>query len=192
VPGAGENLSGTERATYEVLDGKRGFAAVCRHAGIDPLSGARTVQLLHLLGAMEATRLEDDDSEAGELDAKHSADESVRECVWTHVKLLGELAAPIVAVEGGEAIRDRLEHVARETSRRFPEILADVRVGSGGSLDPEELIERALRYPGEREREVRLALGQLVSYLEFELMNHPKIPEPEQFLEAVEDLRARI
>ena len=62
----------------------------------------------------------------------------------------------------------------------------------GGVLDPEEMIHRALAYPGEREREIRLALGELVSYLEFELTNHPKIPRPEDYLEDLEDLRAQL
>ena len=52
------------------------------------------------------------------------------------------------------------------------------------------MVERALRFPGDREREVGLALGEIVSYLEFELVNHPRIEEPEQFLEAIEQLRA--
>ena len=54
------------------------------------------------------------------------------------------------------------------------------------------MIDRALRFPGEREREVRLALGELVSYLEFELMNHPSIDDPSPFLESVEALRANL
>ena len=63
-------------------------------------------------------------------------------------------------------------------------------MGQGGSLDPDILIDRALAYPGEREREVRLALGELVSYLEFELMNHPSIDRPDEFLEGLEGLRS--
>ncbi|MFV1979342.1 MAG: hypothetical protein ACC649_08315, partial [Myxococcota bacterium] len=68
----------------------------------------------------------------------------------------------------------------------------DLAVGQGGSLDPDVLINRALAYPGEREREVRLALGELVSYLEFELMNHPNIARPDEFLEGLEGLRSRL
>ena len=65
-------------------------------------------------------------------------------------------------------------------------------VGPGGVLDPEEITQRALRFPGERECEVRLALGELISYLEFELLNHPKITEPEDFLEGMEEMRSRL
>jgi hypothetical protein len=35
-------------------------------------------------------------------------------------------------------------------------------------------------------------MGELVAYLEFELRNHPRIQEPEHFLEAVEGLRAKL
>jgi hypothetical protein len=112
--------------------------------------------------------------------------------VRAHAKLLAELAAPIVAVEGGEALRARLQRVADEAARRFPEILGDLALGRGGALDPEAVAERALRFPGDRDREVRLALGELVAYLEFELVNHPRIPDPDAFLEALEPLRASL
>jgi len=39
---------------------------------------------------------------------------------------------------------------------------------------------------------VRLALGEIVSYLEFELLNHPQIPDPEEFLEGIAPLRASL
>jgi hypothetical protein len=67
-----------------------------------------------------------------------------------------------------------------------------LEIGLGGAIDPEVVIERALGFPGDREREVSLAFGELISYLEFELANHPRIEEPEIFLEAVEELRARL
>ena len=33
---------------------------------------------------------------------------------------------------------------------------------------------------------MRAALGELVSYTEFELLNHPKVKNAEEFLEALE------
>ena len=75
---------------------------------------------------------------------------------------------------------------------RYPELLDRLPIGFGGAIDPERLCERALRFPGEREREVRLALGELVSYLEFELLNHPQISDPEEFIEGLEPLRANL
>ena len=65
-------------------------------------------------------------------------------------------------------------------------------LGPGGVIDPEDLIARALRFPGDREREVRTALGELISYLEFELMNHPLVDDPDGFLEGLEGLRAQL
>jgi hypothetical protein len=116
----------------------------------------------------------------------------VRECVRLHVKLLTEFTAPIVAVEGAEGIRDRLQRIVDDASVRYPELLSALTVGQAGVIDPDVLIHRALAYPGEREREVRLALGELVSYLEFELMNHPNIDRPDEFIEAVEGLRSQL
>ena len=79
-----------------------------------------------------------------------------------------------------------------EAAVRYPELLTDLPVGFGGAIDPDRLMERAIRFPGEREREVRLALGELVSYLEFELLNHPQISDPEEFIEGLEPLRASL
>lgn len=191
-PLTGAKLRGTERAIFEAIDGKESFAGVCRRAGVDPLSGARTVQLLRLLGAVDVTREEEPPGEARDSELAHGDDDAVRECVRMHLKLIAELAAPVVAVEGVEGLRERLGEIVEEASRRFPEILGGVEVGPGGALDPEEVTARALRFPGERECEVRLALGELVSYLEFELLNHPRISEPDQFLEGLEEIRSSL
>jgi hypothetical protein len=51
---------------------------------------------------------------------------------------------------------------------------------------------RALRLTGDRIREVDEALGEIVAYLEFELRNHPRIPDGTPFLEAVDPLRAML
>jgi hypothetical protein len=185
-------LTGSERAVFESLEGDGNFAGVCRKAELDPLSAARTIQLLRLLGAVRIAAAESPAGEPQTADVRQSDDDAVRECVETHMKLLAELAAPIVAVEGGKGVRERLTQVVEEAAARYPEMLSGLAVGAHGSIDPQELITRALRFPREREREVRLALGELVSYLEFELLNNPRLEDPEQFLEAVESLRSRL
>jgi hypothetical protein len=189
---SGPQLSGTELAIYEAIQGESQFREVCRKAGIDPLSGARTIRLLRLLGAVKAVRLEEGDGPKCPSAGGGNDDESVRECVQNHVKIMAELVAPIVAMDGGEGLRERLASIVEESAERFPEILSGLQVGPGGVLDPEEITQRALRFPGERECESRLALGELISYLEFELLNHPKIPEPENFLEGLAEMRSRL
>jgi hypothetical protein len=186
VPGALAQLDGTAAAIVAAL-GRAGtsFAAVCQSVGIDPLSGARTVALLDQMGALRMVR-----TTAG-ADAP-GADDALRECVRSHVRLIAELTAPVVAMEGAEPVRQRLAEVAREAAERYPQLLAGLELGQGGALDPELLIERALCFPGDREREVRAALGELVSYTEFELLNHPKVKNAEEFLEALEPLRAEL
>jgi hypothetical protein len=117
----------------------------------------------------------------------------VRVCVLEHLALLAELAAPIVAVEGGRQVAQRLKSVIDEAAERHPQLLGDLEVSpSSGTLDPDPLISHALRLPGDRVRKVAAALGELVSYLVFELRNHPRIQEPEPFLEAVAEVRARL
>jgi hypothetical protein len=125
-------------------------------------------------------------------DSRQVDAEAVRSCVAVHLELLSELCAPIVAVEGGEKLRERLTKVVAEAAGRYPELLTDLPIGFGGAIDPDRLLERAMRFPGEREREVRLALGELVSYLEFELLHHPQITDPEEFIEGLESLRASL
>jgi hypothetical protein len=190
APGAAARLGGAERDILQALEPTGDFASVCRRVGIDSLSGARTVRLLDEMGALRIQRC---DEPEGLPDAPRAAgDTALCESVRAHVKLLGELAAPIVAAEGVDPLRERLAQVAVEASARHPELLAALDLGPGGALDPEKLVARALRFPGDRQREVRLALGELVAYLEFELVNHPRIDDAETFLEGVEGLRAQL
>lgn len=186
------NLSGTERTVFDVLASTPSFVEICDRAGVEPLAGARTIRHLRLHGAVDIGRSRDlsDDLEV-EKAQKRSGDE-IRSCITDHLKLIAEIAMPIVAVEGVEGIRERLAGVVEEAARHYPELFSDLPIGPGGAIDPEVLIARALRFPGEREREIRLALGELVSYLEFEILNHPKIPDPEDFLEGVAPLRGRL
>ena len=187
-----DELSGTERALSDALSRGAGFVAACREVGIDPLSGARIVRHLRLIDAVKASELPEDGELPEGSDARYGDRDAVQACVTGHLKVLAELTAPIVAVEGNEGIRLRLERVVEEGAQRFPELLAGLEVGPGGVIDPEVVIERALGFPGDREREVRLAFGELISYLEFELANHPKIEDPEIFLEAIQELRAEL
>ena len=192
VKGAGDDLTGTERAIYDAARSDTGFADICREIGIDPLSGARTVKHLRLCGALEVGEREPDDPKLEQKEVGSGDRQAVTGCVVNHLQVISELAAPIVAVEGPEGIRLRLERVIEEGARRFPELLSGLDVGPGGAIDPAPVIERALRFPGDREREVTLAFGELMSYLEFELANHPKIDDPEEFLDAIEGMRGRL
>ena len=188
------DLAGNERAFLQALEDAdpaseaRTFAAICRQVGLDPLSGARTVHLLSLIGAVRILR-----GGAGPVEeSPNPGEESVRAFVLDHVKLLAELTAPLVAVDGADNVAQRLATAIGDVAPRHPELLEGLEVRAGGALDPEELSARALRLPSDRIREVAEALGELASYLEFELCNHPRIQEPEHFLEAVEELRSRL
>jgi len=188
VEGALGHLDGTAAAIVAAIGEVGSFQAVCQNVGIDPLSGARTVALLDQMGALRMVR-----TRAGAPTPNTPGGEAaLRACVRAHVRLLAELSAPVVAMEGAEPVRRRLVEVAQEAAERHPQLLAGLEFGPGGALDPEVLIERALCFPGDREREVRAALGELVSYTEFELLNHPKVKNPEEFLEALEPLRAEL
>lgn len=80
-----------------------------------------------MIGAVRAT---EDDADAGleTRDVAFGDHDSVRESVEAHLKVLAELAAPIVAVEGAEGICLRLGRVVEEGAGRFPELLAGLEV----------------------------------------------------------------
>ena len=188
VDGAGQRIGGTERAILEALAEDGGFPAMCRRVGIDPLSGARTVRLLRETRKLSIER--SDAKEPPPSDASNAERERLRECVRAHVALLAELATPIVALEGAEGLRTRMAQVATESAPRHP-LLSGLDF-AGGVLDPELVTARALRFPGDRRRAVRGALGELISYLEFELLNHPRIDDAQGYLEGLDKLRAAL
>jgi len=192
VEGAAAQLAGTERSILEALEVVEGFPAMCRRVGLDPLSAARTVRLLDEMGALRIVQSDVTELELLQMDGRSAEEDNLRACVRAHVKYLAELAAPIVAMEGAESLQRRLAQVAQEAAARHPEMLAGIDIRSGGTIDPEVLVRRALRFPGDRDRAVRAALGELTSYLEFELFNHPKIEDAEDFLEALEGLREQL
>jgi hypothetical protein len=79
-----------------------------------------------------------------------------------------------------------------ELSHRYPAILGGVKLGPSGTLDPAQLLVRSLSVAGDRLEQVRVALGELVSYLEFELKNHPDVGDAAPFLAAVDGLRREL
>src|SRR5690606_29757885 len=116
--------------------------------------------------------------------------ERLRVHVHDAVKLLAELAAALDA--DGEGVRERFAATIEDVAGRFPGLLAGIRPGRGGALDPEPLIERALALPPERHADVREALAALADYLEFEVKNHPAIADSDAVLQSVEPLRAKL
>jgi hypothetical protein len=191
VEGGDTRLSGNERSLFDSLASGPSFDDLCRSVGLDPLTAARTVQLLRLVGSVQLTRSRDEEDALSEGDLRTHDQDAVRACVVDHVKLLGELAAPIVALDGTRDFAQRLGRVLEDARDRHPGLLADVALGAHGELDPGQLEERALRLPGQRVPAVCAALGELVTYLEFELRNHPRIPDAEDFLSELEELRIR-
>jgi hypothetical protein len=105
------------------------------------------------------------------------------------IKLIGELAAPIRDADGDDGLAERLTGTLDDAATRFPGLLNGISLGAGASLDPDQLIDRALRLPGDPEAHVTSALSELVAYLEFEIMNHPGIDDPQSVLSQVAELR---
>jgi hypothetical protein len=119
-----------------------------------------------------------------------SADaEALHGRVKAFTALVAELGAVIAAAERGAGVRERLERVLDDATGRFPALLTGISFGDGLGLDPEALVDRALKLPGDREDQLAGALGELVAYLEFEIKNHPAIDDPDSVLASLSELR---
>jgi hypothetical protein len=191
IEGAIRQLAGNERVLAETIGTGRPFPELCEMLGLDRESAARTIQLLRLVGAVKLVRVQAHDGFLGESDLERHDNEQLRSLVTDLTKLVGELVVPLARAEGRpDGIRDRLGRVLDETAGRFPALLTGVTLSPGPGLDPESLGERALKLPGDRGEQVALALGELVSYLEFEIKNHPGIEDPDAILAGLSELRA--
>jgi hypothetical protein len=178
--------SENERVILDVLQSESLFPALCHRTGLDPRTAARTLHFLQLTGHVV---VEQETVAAG--DFTTADDDVVREAVTLHAKLIFELAAPLVALDGPAEVSNRLNRILEESATRHA-LLKGVAFGAHASLDPGELEHGALRLPGDRVRMVDEALGEVVAYLEFELKNHPQIDDCSPFLEAVDPLRAML
>ena len=181
--------SDNEKAVVDaVIGGCALFAEVCHRSGLDPRTTARTLQFLLLTGHVALDKDEGDDAPG----FATADDDVVREAVSLHGRLILELSAPIIALDGPVQVADRLDRILAESAGRGRALLADLRFGEACGIDPGELEHRALRLPGDRLRQIDEALGEIVAYLEFELRNHPQIEDCTPFLEAVAPLRAML
>jgi len=185
--GAARRRSGNEQRVLEGLAEEDRFPDLCRRTGLDPLSAARLVQLLCVSGDLRVRREAVTGAAGGS-----GEDERVRACVRDHLALLSELSSPLVALEGLEPVSRRLGRIFVETAERHPALLEGLEVGPGGLPDPGALTARALRAAGDRLAAVQAALGELVAYVEFELLNSPHLDEPDRYLDALKELRARV
>jgi len=109
-----------------------------------------------------------------------------------HLKLIFELSAPLVAIDGPLEVSGRLNRVVEESAQSGRGLLDNVTFSDSCAIDPTVVEHHALRQTGDRVRAIDDALGEIVAYLEFELNNHPGIDEAAPFLEAVEPLRAML
>jgi len=190
VRGAEERVpfSDNERSLLAAVDSHSVFSEICHAAGLDPRTAARSLHLLELTGHVEIQQVDT----ASVPDFNSADDDVVREAVAIHAKLIAELTAPLVALDGPGAVQERLNRILAESAEQGRRMLEDIRFSDTGSLDPVELEHEALRLTGDRVRDVDDALGEIVAYLEFELKNHPQIDDCSPFLEAVDPLRAML
>lgn len=183
-------LARSERRLVDAVAEEPRFASLCDALGLERESAARSIQLLRLVGAIRLVRSEDDPTFLNAADLEAGAVERIRECVEGFAKLINVLAGPLTAAEGEAPVAERLGRTLEETAGRYPELLAGAALGPGPSLVVEPIVRGALRLASEREDLVATALMELVSYLEFELKNHPGIRDADAILEAAAPLRS--
>ena len=172
-------LMGHERAIALGVGAGRHFEQVREELGLDPLSAARSVQLLRLVGAVKLVRLSSPDPAAAEARAAALEAEDLRRRVRAAGKRIAQLVGALSSAEGSrEGIDGRLARVLDEAAERFPAVLAGIALAPGGRLDTEELARRSVRLPDDRREDLLGLLGELVAYLEFEVRSHPDLPDP--------------
>jgi hypothetical protein len=181
-------IAENEIAIMAALDEEGEFQALCERSGQIPRAAARSLLFLHLTGRV-VVDLDDGSSKS---DYTTDDDDEIREAVGLHSKLMNELCAPLVALDGGEAVAERLNRIREESAGDGRSLLAGVQFNAYAAIDPVELERCALGLSGDRMRGIEDALGEIVTYLEFELRNHPQIDDSSPFLEAVEPLRAML
>ena len=189
VPAFDGTLAGAERAIADAIGAERAFAEVCNTLGFDRESAARSIQLLRLVGAVKLMRLPVETGFLDESDLRTADDQELRARVSAITKWIHELVAVIRDAEADDAIVDRLARVLDDATGRFPALLTGVTLARDGGIDPDLVVGRALKLPGDREGQLIGALGELVSYLEFEVKNHPKLDDPDPTLQAFDALR---
>jgi Domain of unknown function (DUF4388) len=180
---ASPSLAESERAIYDAVQAGRAFADVVAELGVDRESAARSVQLLRLVGGVKLMRLPEQAPTPPRDPVLVARAEAL-------VKLITVMAAEISAADCDRSVRARLARELHDVAGRFPALLAGVEIAEEGeALEAGTLAERASRLPDEGGDVLAAALGELVTYLEFELMNHPKVGDPAGFLRGLEPLR---
>ena len=177
------SLADSERAIFAAVHAGRSFGEVVAELGVDRESAARSVQLLRLIGAVRLLRLPD----ALPMPPRDPALVARAEAI---VKLITTMLGEIERADGDRSSRVRLARELHDVACRFPALLSGVEVGDDAdALDATVLAERAARLPDEGGEVLAAALGELVAYLEFELMNHPKLEDAAMTLRGLESLR---
>jgi hypothetical protein len=180
---ASPSLAESERAIYEAVQAGRAFADVVAQLGVDRESAARSVQLLRLVGGVKLMRLPEHAPTPPRDPALVARAEAL-------VKLITAMAAEISAADCDRSVRSRLARELHDVAGRFPALLAGIEIAEDGeALEAGALAERASRLPDEGGDVLAAALGEMVTYLEFELMNHPKVADPAGFLRGLAPLR---
>jgi hypothetical protein len=177
------SLAESERAIYDCVHTGRAFAEVVARLGIERESAARSVQLLRLVGAVKLMRLPD-------AAPAPPRDPALAARAEAFVKLLTAMAGEIANADGDGSVRARVARELHDVAGRFPALLAGVEIAEeGAALDAAALAERAARIPDAGGDVLAAALGELTAYLEFELVNHPKVSDAPGFLRSLEPLR---
>ena len=181
-------VAGMERAIVDALGGEAPFAQVCEQLGLDREAVARSIQLLRLVGAVKLVRQPAPPSSLTGGPGSAEQDELQAQAA-AGLKLMAELRVRLVEADRNDSVDERLARLLDEATARFPALLTGLRLGSGGTLDPEQVAARAAQLPSDRSETLAAALGELVAYLEFEIMNHPRIEDPEALLRELAPLR---
>ncbi len=181
-------LESVEAHVLDSLAGEAGFEDVCRRTGLDPLTVARTLHLLEDARLVEIERPEEDPEST--LRAHHvaRAEETHRrlvaanQCIEAMMGSLGPLA-------GHPELASRARAAFEDIAARFPGAVGHVALSEDLLLPVDDLEKRLREADADLWSDVLDAVGALLEYLEFEVVNHPGLDDPETLLRAIRPFR---
>ena len=148
VPDKRRGFGGLDAQILDALGTPSRFAALGRRIGVDAVTAARSVLLLHRAGAVRIERVDEDPEST-----QRVRDEDARKRLqgW-----LGEAGRCIDAFLGaleragpGGSARDRFATAIEEVAARFPGVLAHADIPSVGSFPFDAVLQRSQELPAE-------------------------------------------
>jgi hypothetical protein len=185
--GSRAGLDGLEAHITDALLGDARFEEVCRRSGFDLFTVARTLRLLEDAGWVEIRRIGDDPESTLREHNSTRARQTRRQLSAANHCIESMLQGLEPYDLDGLATRTRAAF--EEVSARFPGALGELSLTHQLLLPVDALEKRLFDAPEELRQDALEAIGALLDYLEFEVVNHSEFENSSELLEALRPYR---